>query len=265
VQALVLAGAGYWKGPYGEPEWVEILAGEFRMGVGDDDPGAYPDEKPLHKVHLPGYAIARTPVSNAQYALFVKASGHTAPAHFEDGAPPRGREAHPVTSVSWEDSLAYCAWLSQATGRVITLPSEAQWEKAARGMQDALRYPWGDDFDPLRCNSGESGIRDTTPVGIYLEGASPYGVLDLSGNVWEWTHTLWGSKYHYDPADGREDLQATGERVVRGGSFYSDAGNVRCAFRNWFVIDYRSDNLGFRPALLSPLPLGSGNSETLGL
>ncbi len=143
MNALVQAGAGYWTQPYGEPEWVEIPPGAFTMGSGNE----------AHQVILPAYAIARVPISNAQYLLFVKAAGHPPPHHWQENRIPKGLESHPVVNVSWHDAIAYCQWLSQVSGKTITLPSEAEWEKAARGDKDARQYPWGDTFDRLRCNT----------------------------------------------------------------------------------------------------------------
>ena len=153
--------------------------------------------------------------------------------------------------VSWHDAMAYCRWLSGVTGKPITLPSEAQWEKAARGglppagrdKGRAREYPWGDEWDEAKCNTGELGLGDTTPVGIFPEGASPYGCLDMAGNVWEWTRSLWGEdysvpefKYPYDPRDGRENPEAGDDilRVLRGGSFFDLRVGARCAFRCWY-------------------------------
>ncbi len=259
VQALARAGGGYWHEPYGEPEWVDVPAGEFWMGSDN----ITDDEKPLHSVYLPAYRIARTPVSNAQYALFVKAAGYHAPRNWEEGRPPKGKEAHPVVYVSWEDALAYCAWLGRVTGKPITLPSEAEWEKAACGDKDRHEYPWGDVFDKTRCNSRESSIGGTTPVGIFLEGTSPYGALDMVGNVWEWTRSVY-KNYPYNPSDGREDVQADGPRVQRGGAFDNDVGSARCAFRDRDFPYLHFRNVGFR-AGVSLLPMDSGASGALGL
>ncbi len=154
------------------------------------------------------------PITNAQYLLFVQATGHRAPSHWEDGRPPRGLESHPVVNVSWHDAMAYCRWLSEVTGKSITLPSEAQWEKAARGDRDTREYPWGDDWDPNRCNNSELGIGDTTPVGIFPEGASPYGCLDMVGNTWEWTRSLWG-RFGYPSSHIRTDKLAMREEPQR--------------------------------------------------
>jgi formylglycine-generating enzyme required for sulfatase activity len=250
MQALVRAGAGFWTRPYGEPEWVEIPAGEFWMG---SERGST-DEQPVHKVSLDRFLIARVPITNAQYHLFMQATGHIPPGHWEGDWPPKGLEAHPVANVSWHDAQDYCAWLSKAIGKSVTLPSEAEWEKAARGDQDPREYPWGDTFEATRCNNSELGLGSTTPVGIFPEGASPYGCLDMAGNVWEWTRSLWGT--YPDPAKGpertaREDLSASGRRVLRGGAFYLNPRFVRCAARLHNSPDYRRSGIGFR-VVVSP-------------
>jgi formylglycine-generating enzyme required for sulfatase activity len=227
-----------------EPEMVLISAGDFLMGSDPSvDKDAYDDEQPQHTLHLPDYYLAKTPVTNAQYAAFVQATGHRQPQHWKalfrkGGKPPKGEEDHPVVYVSWHDAVAYCNWLSEVTGRPYRLPSEAEWEKGARGS-DGRIWPWGNQWDAERCNSEEGGPEDTTPVGAYPEGASPYGLLDMAGNVWEWTRSLWGEggeepsfKYPYDPDDGREDLEAEGDRVLRGGLWaYYFERDTRCSSR----------------------------------
>ena len=244
-----IGGTRFWSLPHGEPEWVEIPAGEFTMGEGSK----------AHRVSLPAYAIARVPISNAQYALFTQASRHPPPKYWQGPRPPRGKESHPVVDVSWQDALAYGRWLAAVTGKAVTLPSEAEWEKAARGASDARAYPWGDAFDAARCNAAESGFGDTTPVGIFASGASPYGCLDMAGNVWEWTRSLWGKDwdkpgfgYPYDPSDvQRENLDAPDEvrRVVRGGSWGNPRDSARCAVRHRFFPVGWLDYSGFRVLL----------------
>jgi formylglycine-generating enzyme required for sulfatase activity len=203
--------------PEFEPEMVLIPAGEFLMGSDPSvDQDARDDEQPQHTLYLPDYYLAKTPVTNAQYAAFVQAT-YRQPEGWEAGKPSSGKEDHPVVNISWHDAVAYCRWLSGVTGRPYRLPSEAEWEKGARDT-DGRIYPWGNQWDAKRCNTRESGKRDTTPVGAYLEGASPYGLLDMAGNVWEWTRSVYKS-YPYDPDDGREDLEAKGIGVLRGGSW----------------------------------------------
>jgi serine/threonine-protein kinase len=244
-----------------EPEMVLIPAGEFLMGSDpNEDKDADDNEQPQRTLYLPNYYVARTPATNAQYLAFVQDAGWTPPGHWEGGKPPRGKENHPVVYVSWVDALAYCKWLSEATGRSYRLPSEAEWEKAARGT-DGNIYPWGNQWDAGRCNNEESGIGDTTPVGEYSpEGNSPYGCVDMAGNVLEWTSSLY-KPYPYDAADGREDPDAEGARVLRGGAFGDEPGLVRCAFRPWSPPGSRGRSRGFR-VVLSPGTLDSGRERS---
>jgi formylglycine-generating enzyme required for sulfatase activity len=241
-----------------EPEMIPIPAGEFLMGSDpDDDVDAEDDEMPQHILNLPGYYLAKTPVTNAQYAAFVEADDYEAPVYWKGGEPPNGKEDHPVVEVSWYDALAYCEWLAEMTGKPYRLPSEAEWEKGARGA-DGLIYPWGDEWEAELCNSEDEAEEDTTPVGDYPEGASPYGLLDMAGNVDEWTRSLWGKdsaqpdfKYPYDPEDGRENLEAGDSiyRVLRGGTFEDDETLVRCACRYGEDPDISDESIGFRVAL----------------
>jgi len=261
----------FWRLLYGEPVWVEVPAGEFWMGSDNISN----EEWLVHRVYLERFQIARVQVTNAQYWFFVEATGHEPPHHWEDDRVPRDLESHPVVYVSWHDILAYCRWLSEMTGKPITLPSEAQWEKAARGPLPspaggggaggrARVYPWGNEWDKTRCNTIELGLGDTTPVGIFPEGASSYGCLDMAGNVWEWTRSLWGRwtgdeavlefGYPYDPSDGRENLEAGDDarRVLRGGSFSHDREVARCAARSWYGPASVWSNSGFR-VVVSPI------------
>lgn len=224
-----------------EPETVLIPAGPFVMGSAPV-PGIPQYEMPQHTVELPAYRIGKYPVTNHQYAEFlkcVKTQEEPKRAGWFLREPPQAKLDHPVVGVSWYDACAYCAWLGEKTGRAYRLPSEAEWEKAARGS-DGRRYPWGNDWAE---NCANVNHNDTTPVGAYAAGVSPYGCLDLLGNVQEWTCTLWGSQpdapafgYPYDPHDGREitapgDLPQPPRLVQRGGSFKSAPDEVRCAAR----------------------------------
>lgn len=240
-----------------EPEMALIRAGEFLMGSDpQEDQLAEDHEHPQHSLYLPDYHLARTPVTNAQYALFIEATGYKPPMDWTGGNPPTGKENHPVIWVSCYDAVAYCNWLSEVTGRLYRLPSEAEWEKGARGT-DGRIYAWGDEWEVKWSNSGEGDRDNTTPVGVYPEGASPYGLLDMAGNVWEWTQSLWGKewetpdfKYPYKPDDGRENLKADASilRVLRGGSFLSIQRFLRCAYRARFNPYYRHNLFGFRLA-----------------
>ncbi len=213
-----IGGQQFWTLPYGEPEWIAIPAGTFFKGSTKDNQTNAEDV-----TYTNAYQISRVPITNEQYALFVKTTERKSPNHWQDGRVPKGLESHPVVNVTWYDAIEYCKWLSKATGKQITLPSEDEWEKAARGDKDKRVYPWGKEFDSSKSNTLELGIGSTTPVGIFLEGVSPYGVLDMSGNVWEWTRT------NYEI--GKDDLASNERRSLRGGSFYQDSVNARCAVR----------------------------------
>ncbi|MCP4418854.1 MAG: formylglycine-generating enzyme family protein [Chloroflexi bacterium] len=131
---------------------------------------------------LPDFWMAKTPVTNAHYAKFVQDAGQKAPSHWQDGQYPKALADHPVVHVFWHDAVAYAQWAG------LQLPTDQQWEKAARG-DDGRKYPWGNEWKPY-CNSEEAGIGTTTPVGYYSPfGDSPYGCVDMSGNVWEWTNS----------------------------------------------------------------------------
>ncbi len=249
-----------------EPEMILIPAGEFLVGSDPKkDKDAGDDEQPQRTLYLPDYYLGKTPVTQAQYVAFVQATGHRVPNVDENWAepynwsgatPPRGKEDHPVVLVSWRDAVAYCRWLAEVTGKSYRLSSEAEWEKGARGS-DGRIYPWGNRWDAKRCNTREGGKGGTTPVGTYPLGASPYDLLDMAGNVWEWTRSLWGEdwskpsfKYPYDTADGREDLDAPDSirRVLRGGSWQYLRSSARCAARFRPSPDARHYAIGFRVA-----------------
>lgn len=246
-----------------EPETILIPAGEFLMGSDSHkDEYVLDDEQPQHSLRLPNYYLAKTPVTNAQYAAFVQATGYDRPFHWRGGRLLTDKEDHPVVGVSWYDAMAYCRWLSEATGKLYSLPSEAEWEKGARGS-DGRIYPWGSHWDAGRCNSQEGGKGDTTPVGAYPQGASPYGLLDVAGNVWEWTRSLWGEnvlkadfKYPYNLEDGREDLDADANifRVLRGGAFLNEFKNARCAYRSRGSPYHLFRYLGFRVVMIADSP-----------
>ncbi|HLB47997.1 MAG TPA: SUMF1/EgtB/PvdO family nonheme iron enzyme, partial [Anaerolineales bacterium] len=240
------------------PFWILIPAGEFVMGSRYDNPLAGDDEYPQHKAKIPyAYRIARYPVMNAEFHKFVRITGYNskvAQVHLLD---------HPVVNVSWYDAQAYCQWLTsqmRAGGmiskkEIVRLPTEAEWEKAARG-EHGKEWPWGDEWDAARCNSGVSGIGvgTTTPAGKYSpQGDSPYGAADMVGNIWEWCQSKY-EPYPYHPGDGREALSGGGDRVLRGGSFESYfREDTRCARRDFSLPNNRVVIFGFR-VIVSPAP-----------
>jgi formylglycine-generating enzyme required for sulfatase activity len=284
---------------------------------------AYDDEKVKGRAERYtldyGYWMARFPVTNAQFERFVKDGGYATGRYWPeaekagawrddqiqgsfDAAPgtgpydlgtPFGLPNHPVVGIIWYEALAYTRWLTERwqhlgfirSDQEVALPSEPEWEKAARGgleimqpdteharprpatsglptledvsndrlapnEQPERRYPWGRDPDANRANYADTGIGTTSAVGVFPGGASPYGCEEMSGNCWEWTRSLWG---HYPYLDSlgdlnkkREALNASRRRVVRGGGFYNNARYVRCAYRSWNTPVPHSGYLGFR-------------------
>jgi serine/threonine protein kinase/formylglycine-generating enzyme required for sulfatase activity len=236
-----------------EPEMVCIPAGGFARGSQEEDKRAAPSEKPQRSIYLSEYWIGKYPVTNAQYAAFVEAAGHRSPDHWKEGRLPQGEENHPVVNVSWWDALAYCRWLADVTGKPYRLPTEAQWEKAARGA-DGRIYPWGNRWDSRTCNTHEGGKRHTTPVGAYSPaGDSPYGCTDMAGNVLEWVADWYKDDYYarssathdpYGPASGPS-------KVLRGGSWSSGRENARCVTRLASSQKTTNFEVGFRCAMFA--------------
>jgi formylglycine-generating enzyme required for sulfatase activity len=207
---------------------VHVPAGEFTMG---SDAGEG-DEKPVHTVYVDAYYIDKYEVTNAQYAVCVTAGGCTAPSNAssftrESYYGDQTYNNYPVIYVNWNQAKAYCEWSGKR------LPTEAEWEKAARGT-DALTYPWGNEEPTCdRLNYNTSCVGDTSAVGSYASGVSPYGAYDMAGNVWEWTSSEYKA-YPYQAEDGREDLTRTDVlRVLRGGSWLHGANSVRASLRDW--------------------------------
>ncbi len=236
---------------------VRIPAGEFLMGSNPvKDAEAREDEVPQHRVQLPEYFIAQTPVTNAQYAAFVQATRSAAPKRWKNNLIPAGKELHPVVSVAWEEASAFALWVSRLTRYVCRLPTEAEWEKAARGT-DGRIYPWGNIYDARKLNSYENGPDRTTAVGHYSPaGDSPYGAVEMSGNVQEWCLD-W-----YDAAEyarrGKLTHQPRGPktgitRVIRGGAFEYYGEAARCASRNDSHPGRHVNNIGFRIVILPGL------------
>ncbi|HLO17215.1 MAG TPA: SUMF1/EgtB/PvdO family nonheme iron enzyme, partial [Anaerolineales bacterium] len=247
--------------------FVEIPAGTFLLG---EDAPQKQGGNGQHSLFLPEFYIGRYPVTVAQYRSFladIHAQTELIPSE------PRVQN-HPVTSVSWHEALQYCAWLTeklfQWTGTpakiahclkelswVVTLPSEVEWEKAARGIADQRAFPWGSTVDSNQANYTALALGHSTSVGCFETGKSPYGIYDLAGNVCEWTRSIWGPNvekpqftYPYQD-DAREDVRASNQmlRVCRGGSCYSPAEHIRCSHREADFPYARREHIGFRLAI----------------
>lgn len=229
-------------------EFVCVPAGDFRMGATTGDGSAKSDDegKP-HWVYLDEYWMGKYPVTNAQYKVFVQEKGINPPIHWEAGKMPKKLADHPVVNVSWLDATAFCEWVSLKTGKNVRLPSEAEWEKAARGNNE-WRYPWGNKDPKGRCNHAQLA-KGTTPVGNFSpQGDSPYGCADMAGNVLEWVTDRYGKyseQYQRNPLGPPSGTS----RVLRGGSWYDSLFYVRVSNRRCDVPANKSDNIGFRCAL----------------
>jgi formylglycine-generating enzyme len=258
------------------PELAIIPAGEFVMGAED----AEEDQRPAHRVDLDEFEIGVCPVTHREYARFIRETGRRPPAIYElplvvtagaedrertframsqpyvwlDGEPPEDRLDHPITLVGFEDATAYCEWLSATTGRVFRLPTEAQWEKAARGGVERKRYPWGDRLEPdranylrdpaLRATSGTSRCRAHPP--------NYFGLFDTIGNVWEWVHDWYDPIYYArSPRQGPQGPDEGHLRLVRGGGWLvSDVLMLTCSHRHKVPPDTYSYAVGFRVVCL---------------
>lgn len=246
------------------PEMVMVPTGEFLMGTSDEqimalclqedwaiewrEEGHFYIEQPMHYVELPPFQIGKYPVTNKEYHTFIWDSNYRVPKGWIGFRYPEGLEKHPVVGLTWHDAAAYCDWLSNKTKKGFRLPTEAEWERAARGLDGRL-YPWGDDFDPWRCNTVEAGLEGTCPVDSYVPaGVSPSGVVGMSGNIWEWTASpLLPYPYHLDSTG--EEMYLSRGYVVRGGAWYYSRKLARCAAREVYHPDYISPALGFRVAM----------------
>ena len=236
------------------------------------------DERPPHPVYVDEFLISNRPVTNAEYARFVRATNQRPPAIYDlplvvsaggrererifraygqpyvwmEGESAPDRALHPVTLVRWDDAVAYCAWLSAETGRTVRLPTEAEWEKAARGGVDGRRYPWGDRIDQNKGNfltdPALKATHGTSRCGSYPPNG--YGLYDMAGNVWEWVQD-WYSPHIYSsaPRDNPRGPQAGQMRVLRGGSWLvADVRMLSCSYRHKVPPDTYSYGIGFRVA-----------------
>jgi formylglycine-generating enzyme required for sulfatase activity/predicted MPP superfamily phosphohydrolase/energy-coupling factor transporter ATP-binding protein EcfA2 len=253
---------GYLGDPRIEPDkMVRVEAGEFIRGsVRGEDHG---DDRPTRSIYLDAFLIGQYPVTNSEFKRFVDNGGYNTKEFWT----PEGWEwrktkkiGEPrywydrkwngpnfsVVGINWYEAFAYSRWLSDKTGKLFRLPTEAEWEKAARGTNE-YRYPWGNLFDHNLCSSHETGIHRTSPVGIFPAGKSPYGCVDMAGNVWEWCADWYSSNYYKDsPAENPQGPASGSYRACRGGSWISLAEFCRTTFRDYYSPEERKNNLGFR-------------------
>jgi len=236
-------------------------------------PDGEEDGRPIHRVWVGEFFIGRFPVTQDEYASFIRATGYPAPSVrglplvtsggsdsefrelaapyvWENNEPPPGHGSHPVVLVRYDDAVAYCRWLSETLGRLVRLPTEAEWEKAARGGLEGQKFPWGDDIDPSRCNfladPSLKRQRGTRPTGTYPPNG--YGLYDLSGNVWEWVSDWYGADYYAIGEKRDPHGPETGAmRIIRGGSWVSDdVEMLRCAYRHKVPPDTYAYSIGLR-------------------
>ncbi len=254
------------------PAFAAIPAGPFVMGS-DDGPA---EERPAHAVYLDAFAIGVHLVTNAEYGRFVHETGYRAPAvddlplvvraggderarefrasgeaySWKGAHPPGDRLDHPVTLVRWEDAAAYCRWLTKVLGRVVRLPSEAEWEKAARGALDRKPYPWGDELDSERANflstPGQKPESGTTAWRRYPPNG--YGLFDMAGNAWEWVYDWYESAFYSVSPETNPSGPPTGQsRIVRGGGWLTaEPAMLTCSHRHEVPPDTYSYGIGFR-------------------
>jgi formylglycine-generating enzyme required for sulfatase activity len=254
-------------------KWENILKKINREDLTDTYRRLIASEHPQHPVWLSTYRISRYPVTNAQYRVFIKAGGYTEKwkaCWSKEGWEWREQETiteprwaggdfdrlnHPVVRVSWYEASAFCRWLTlqlRESGELtakeeVRLPTEAEWEKAARGM-DGQIYPWGNEqIRPELANYSDTGLGVTSAVGCFPRGVSPYGCEEMAGNVWEWCLDWYGEKYYAESPKKNPQGPASGSaRVYRGGGWYLIAGRCRAADRSGDAPDYRGSVLGFR-------------------
>jgi len=249
-EAQALLSEEQWR----DVSWmISIPAGIFTMG--SDDPRTNEQNRPAHKVRTAAYKIDKFPVTQAQYARFIASRHYRPPLNWKDGRIPRGLALNPVTMVSWYNARDYCAWAGKR------LPTEAEWEKAARGT-DARPWPWGTVMHPENLNTYYN-VGHTTEVNAYPNGASPYGVMDMAGNVQEWVADEFKPYPGTDAKDevfqakvidqsysaGSEEKERLIYFVMRGGSWKSDPFSSYTYHRNYSMPNYASDFFGFRCAM----------------
>ena len=240
----MLAGAAFAA----DPGMVFIPGGELLRGrshkLPDDGLKWWPvllqDDQPARRIRINPFYLDTREVTVGEYAEFVRARKHRPPYNWAKGLPPTGKEKAPVTGVSWEDASAYCAWKGKR------LPTEAEWERAARGVAEGARYPWG-DREPTKTDARFNSVEGPAPVGQYPPNY--FGLYDMAGNVWEWCADWYEKDFYARSPLENPSGPATGMyRVLRGGSWADEPKYLTCAYRSWARPSERGPNIGFRCA-----------------
>jgi len=222
-----------------KPELVDIPGGVFQMGRND----SVATEAPAHQVTVNAFSMDKTEVTNAEYAQFVNEANHTPPEQWGSVKAPVGQELLPVSNVSYDDAIAFADWRSKRDGVTYRLPTEEEWEYAARNGDKDNLYPWGNAWALGRAATQEAGVGKEQPVGTYPQGSNRWGVQDLIGNVWEWT----SSKASLYPGSTLKLPDVQQDWIVaRGGAYGSPASKVSGTMRDWFAPNYKNQVLGFR-------------------
>ena len=262
--------------------------------MGDISGAGFSNQKPVHRVTIKSFQMSKYEVTKAEFAAFIKATGYRTDAEKNAGGDKgclgysngnwnwqpgtswrdpvfKQRDGGPVVCISWNDAKAYIKWLKGESGKNYRLPTESEWEYAARAGSDT-QYPWGNqasheyaNYGKDKCCGGLAQGRDrweyTSPVGSFASNA--FGLHDMHGNVWEWTDDCWNGSYQGAPTDGSAwNSGDCGRRVLRGGSWDDKPKGVRSAYRHWDHVDDRGNYIGFRLVLSRPTVLGSGSNGT---
>ncbi|HEX7314718.1 MAG TPA: SUMF1/EgtB/PvdO family nonheme iron enzyme [Pyrinomonadaceae bacterium] len=230
--------------PQTTPPTLLAPAGELPVPGGEVALGGAGDAAPLRREIVKPFMVAETEVTNEQYQEFVKAAGHKPPEHWKDGEFPRGAATEPVTNVSWQDAADYCRWLTGKIGAEARLPSEAEWEFAARG-KNSFKYPWGNEWDAHAVDSVETGGR-VRAVKSFPGGKSPFGAYDMTGNVWEWV-----SDEALDQEGNLKQVDGMTRRIIKGGSANEKQKYLTASARYEVPANFKGSNwIGFRYVVL---------------
>jgi len=222
---------------------VRVPEGFFLMGSGDEQE----NERPVHRVWVDAFAMGKFPVTNREYRIFVEESGTAAPPFWSEGM--FSHSEKPVVGTSWHDAVVYCQWLSERTGKHFRLPTEAEWEKAARGGLEGKRYPWGDTPPWERPYSGYD-VETGGPQRVGLDEPNGFGLYDMSEGVHEWCSDFYDPRYYIDSPERNPQGPPSGQRrASRGGSWRHKIKFSRCAARSSLPPTFRYADYGFRVAM----------------